>query len=212
MGGVAVATRRLSWRGRKPAMCAVVGASIAVLAGAALPGAAGAATSPAKAHSAPVPLSATPLGLDVGPWDTLYSDPTKLSMMQSYLKAAGIGQLHYGGGGTADQYDWQNSTVVNNPTECGLAPTVAAFSNKACAKTEPLDFAQFSTNARAIGDQSYATVDYGTGTPDMAAAWVTQADTTPGQGVAQWSIGNESYGCWEYNTWLTGDPLDDTGY
>ena len=56
------------------------------------------------------------------------------------------------------------------------------------------------------------TVDYGTGTPEMAAAWVTQADTTSGQGVAQWSIGNESYGCWEYDYWLTGAPLDDTDY
>ena len=125
-------------------MCAVVGASIAVLAGAALPGAAGAATSAAKANSAPVTLSATPLGLDVGPWDTLYSDPTKLSMMQSYLKAAGIGQLHYGGGGTADQYDWENNTVVNNPTECTNAPTPASFSNPKCARVEPLDFTQFS--------------------------------------------------------------------
>jgi len=189
---------------------------LAVLTAAALPSAVGAATSASTVKAAsgttPVTLGAAPLGLDVGPWDTLYSDPSKLSMMQSYLKAAGIGQLHYGGGGTADQYDWQNNTVVNNPTECGLAPTVAAFSNKACAKTEPLDFSQFSTDARAVGDQSYATVDYGTGTPDMAAAWVTQADTTPGQGVAQWSIGNESYGCWEYNTWLTGPPLNDTGY
>jgi hypothetical protein len=193
-------------------MCALVGASVAVLAGAALPGAAGAATSAAKANSAPVTLSATPLGLDVGPWDTLYSDPTKLSMMQSYLKAAGIGQLHYGGGGTADQYDWENNTVVNNPTECTNAPTPASFSNPKCARVEPLDFAQFSQDARAVGSQSYVTVDYGTGTPAMAADWVTAADTTSGQGVAQWSIGNESYGCWEYNSWLTQDPLDDTDY
>jgi hypothetical protein len=193
-------------------MCAIVGASVAVLAGAALPGAAGAATSAAKANSAPVTLSATPLGLDVGPWDTLYSDPSKLSTMQSYLKAAGIGQLHYGGGGTADQYDWQNNTVVNNPTECTDAPTPASFLDTKCAKQEPFSFTQFSTDARALGAQSYVTVDYGTGTPAMAADWVATADATPGQGVAQWSIGNESYGCWEYNAWLTQDPLDDTDY
>ncbi len=74
------------------------------------------------------------------------------------------------------------------------------------------DFTHFSTDARAVGAQSYVTVDYGTGTPAMAADWVTQADTTAGQGVAQWSIGNESYGCWEYDHWLTLAPLDDTGY
>jgi hypothetical protein len=191
-------------------MCAIVGASVAVLAGTALPGAAGAATSAAKANSAPVTLSATPLGVDVGPWDTLYSDPTKLSMMQSYLKAAGIGQLHYGGGGTADQYDWETNTVVNNPTACTDAPTPASF--QTCGQTEPLSFKQFSQNARALGAQSYVTVDYGTGTPEMAADWVAAADQNPGQGVAQWSIGNESYGCWEYDSWLTQDPLDDTDY
>jgi hypothetical protein len=189
-----------------------VGASVAALAAATLPGAAGAATSASKPNISYVRLSATPLGLDVGPWDTLYSDPTKLSMMQSYLKAAGIGQLHYGGGGTADQYDWENNTVVNNPTECTAAPTPASFSIAKCAATEPFDFAQFSTDARGLGAQSYVSVDYGTGTPDMAAAWVTQADATAGQGVAQWGIGNESYGCWENDWWLTQDPLDDTDY
>ncbi len=103
-------TRRVFWRGRKPVLCVSAGAVLAVLAGAALPGAVGAATSAstlkAASGTAPVTLGATPLGLDVGPWDTLYSNSSKLSMMQSYLKAAGISQLHYGGGGTADQYDW----------------------------------------------------------------------------------------------------------
>jgi hypothetical protein len=197
-------------------LCASAGAALAVLAGASLAGGARAATTASTLKAAsgttPVTLGATPLGLDVGPWDTLYSDKTKLSMMQSYLKAVGIGQLHYGGGGTADQYDWQNNTVVNNPTECTPAPTPASFSDPACAKKEPFDFTDFSADARGIGAQSYVTVDYGTGTPTMAADWVTQADTTPGQSVAQWSIGNEDYGCWEYDAWLTGDPLDDADY
>jgi hypothetical protein len=211
---ITVSTRRGFRLGRKPALCA--SAVLAVLAGAAVPGAVGAATSASTVKAAsgttPVTLGATPLGLDVGPWDTLYSDPSKLSMMQSYLKAAGIGQLHYGGGGTADQYDWENNTVVNNPTECGPAPTPASFTEPPCPHTEPFAFSQFSANARAVGDQSYVTVDYGTGTPTMAADWVTKADTAAGEGVAQWSIGNESYGCWEYDSWLTGDPLDDTDY
>ena len=28
----------------------------------------------------------------------------------------------------------------------------------------------------------------------------------------EWSIGNESYGCWESDWWLTQPPLDDTDY
>jgi hypothetical protein len=214
--------RKARWLGRKSVLCASAGAVLALLAGAALPGAAGGATSAATVKAAngtaAVTLGATPLGMDVGPWDTLYSttSPAKLSVIQSYLKAAGIDQLHYGGGGTADQYDWQNNTEINNNSPvskggCGPAPTIEAFGSP-CATPQPLDFKHFSANARALGAQSFVTVNYGTGSPAMAAAWVTQADATPGQSVAQWSIGNEDYGCWEYDDWLTGDPADDPDY
>lgn len=190
------------------------GVALAVLAGTALPGAAGAATSAPKVEvasiSAPVTVGADPLGLDVGPWDTLYSNPADVSSMNAYLKAAGISQLHYGGGGSADQYDWQNNTEDNNSRECGPAPTVAAFTS-GCETTEPFGFTQFSANARALGAQSFVTVNYGSGTPALAAQWVTQS-LQSGQQVAQWDIGNESYGCWEYDTWLTQDPADDTDY
>jgi hypothetical protein len=190
------------------------GVALAVLAGTALPGAAGAATSAPKVEvasvSAPVTVGANPLGLDVGPWDTLYSNPADVSSMNAYLKAAGISQLHYGGGGSADQYDWQNNTEDNNSKECGPAPTVAAFTS-GCETTEPFGFTQFSANARALGAQSFVTVNYGSGTPALAAQWVTQS-LQSGQQVAQWDIGNESYGCWEYDTWLTQDPADDTDY
>jgi hypothetical protein len=193
---------------------AAVGVALAVLAGTALPGAAGAAISAPKVEvasiSAPVTVGADPLGLDVGPWDTLYSNPADVSSMNAYLKAAGISQLHYGGGGSADQYDWQNNTEDNNSKECGPAPTIAAFTS-GCETTEPFGFTQFSANARALGAQSFVTVNYGSGTPALAAAWVTQS-LQAGQQVAQWDIGNESYGCWEYDTWLTQDPADDTDY
>jgi hypothetical protein len=198
-------------------LCASAGVALAVLAGAALPGAMGAAasasTAKAASGAAPVTLGAAPLGMDIAPWDTLYaSTPAMVSKMQSYLKAAGIGQIHYGGGGTADQYDWQTNTEDNDPKACGDAPTVAVLSLPCEKTTDALDFAHVSANARALGAQTFATVNYGSGSPAMAAAWVKQADTTSGQGVAQWSIGNESYGCWEYDTWLTGAPADDTDY
>ena len=206
-------TRKVSRFGRKPVLFVGVGATLAVLAGAgaALTGAAGAAASASSdqaANGPAVTVGATPLGVDVGPWDTLLSGSTStIDTVESYLKAAGIGQLHYGGGGTADQYDEQTNTVVN---DCGADPTLDDFT-AACAKTEPLDFADLSTVAQAIGAQTYATVNYGTGSPAMAASWVTQS-VNDGQPVAQWSIGNESYGCWEADDWLLGDPLDDTAY
>ena len=81
-----------------------------------------------------------------------------------------------------------------------------------CANHDALDFAQLSKNARALDAQSLVTVNYGTGTPGMAAAWVKQAKAAAGQAVAQWEIGNESYGCWEVNNWLADAPEFYHGY
>jgi len=211
-----VITSKARWLRRKPVLGASVGVGVAlaVLGGALLPGAAGADTSASTVKasdvSAPVTVGATPLGLDVGPWDTLFSNPATLPGLESDIKAAGITQLHYGGGGTADQYDWQNNSEVNNANTCGPAPTIAAFTS-GCETTDQLDFTQFSADARAIGSQSFVTVNYGSGTPALAAAWVTQS-LAAGDQVAQWDIGNESYGCWEYDTWLTQPPVSDTDF
>jgi hypothetical protein len=202
--GLALTNRRVSWLGRKPAWCAVVGAaSLAVAAGTALPGAAGAATSASKPNVASVTLSASPLGLDIAPW----VNPTTLTAIEPLIKAAGINQLHYGGGGTADQYDWATQQIINDCAD----QSPAAFAETCGQKTYPLDFDTFSTIAQAIGAQSYATVNYGTGTPAMAADWVAHA-VANNEPVAEWSIGNESYGCWESNWWVTQPPLDDTDY
>lgn len=205
--GLTVVTRRVSRFGRKPVLFVGVGATLAVLAGAVLPGAAGAAASaPTAAPSdgtAAVTLSSAPLGLDVAPW----INPATLTTVEPLLKAAGIYQLHYGGGGTADQYDWQSGLAINN---CGANQTPAAFSLP-CAKAEPLDFDQLSTAAQAIGAQTFATVNYGTGSAASAAAWVAQSVAND-EPVADWSIGNESYGCWSPDNWLTLPPLNDTGF
>jgi hypothetical protein len=205
----------LSWRGRKRAVRAGVGAVLAVLAGAAWPGVAGAATaassttalSAVPSTAASVKLSAAPLGIDVAPWDPVYSNSAALSAVQPLLKAAGIGQLHFGGGSTADEYDWQTNTDIGN------CPTTAASEfTAACATSDALDFTLFSKNARSLGAQSFVSVNYGTGTPAMAAAWVQQAKATAGQAVAQWEIGNENYGCWEDNNWLAEAPENYQGY
>src|SRR5438876_6458183 len=114
MGRVIVIIRRLAWHGRRRVVFAGAGAgaTLAVLAGATLPGgAAGAATS-APAASAAVKLSAAPLGIDVAPWDSLLANSATMSKVQSLLKAAGVTQLHYGGGVTADLYDWQTDTDI----------------------------------------------------------------------------------------------------
>jgi hypothetical protein len=159
-----------------------------------------------------VQLSAAPLGVNITPWDPLYAQNTSagggVDVMQPLLKAAGIGQLRYGGGSYADFYDWQTNTAAD---KCLPTVTMASFKS-GCASSMPLDFSQFSRQAKAIDANSFVTVNYGSGTPAEAAAWVRQAASTPGEGVALWEIGNESYGCWEVNDQLAGAPTHYRGY
>jgi hypothetical protein len=192
--------QRLSRRGRKRALCAGVGATLVVLAGAAWSGDAGAATA-ASNDAAGATLSAGPLGVDVAPYDST------LGAVQKLLKAADVTQLHYGGGVAADEYDWQTNTDISN---CDT--TLMSEFTAACAWKPAVDFSGFSANARALGAQSFVNVNYGSGTPALAAAWVKQAESTAGQGVADWEIGNESYGCWEDNNELADDPDDPVAY
>ena len=50
------------------------------------------------------------------------------------------------------------------------------------------------TTAQAVGAEPIITVNYGTGTPALAAAWVTNADVTHNYGIKYWEVGNEVYG------------------
>jgi hypothetical protein len=55
-------------------------------------------------------------------------------------------------------------------------------------------------------------VNYGSGTPAEAAAWVVTAERTRGEHVALWEIGNEAYGCYEVDNELAGAPTRYKGY
>jgi hypothetical protein len=166
----------------------------------------------ASAVGVPVLLSAAPLGLNTAPWDYVYAANTSagggVDVIQPLLQAAGIDQLRYGGGSYADYYDWQTNTNIQN---CLPDNATASFTSS-CSSSDSLGFTQFSQQARAIGAQSFVTVNYGSGTPAEAAAWVAQARNTAGQGVALWEVGNENYGCWEVNNELAGPPENFQGY
>ena len=166
----------------------------------------------ASADSVPSLLSAAPLGLNTAPWDYIYAANTSagggVDVIQPLLQAAGIDMLRYGGGSYADYYDWQTNTNIQN---CLPDDATASFTSS-CSSSDSLDFSQFSQQARAIGAESLVTVNYGSGTPAEAAAWVTQAKSTAGQGVAQWEVGNETYGCWEVDNELAGPPENFQGY
>jgi len=166
----------------------------------------------ASADSFPALLSPAPLGLNTAPWDYIYAADTSASggvnVIQPLLQAAGIRMLRYGGGSYADYYDWQTNTNIQN---CLPDDATASFTSN-CSSSDSLDFSQFSQQARAIGADSFVTVNYGSGTPAEAAAWVAQARSTAGQGVALWEVGNETYGCWEVDNELAGAPENYQGY
>lgn len=114
-----------------------------------------------------------PLGVNTASWDTNFSD----SAISTDLNAASVGLIRYPGGSWADQYLWQPNTA--NGT------------------TQPIDFAQYSSQVDSIGGgQKFVTVNYGSDTAADAAAWVTRSKTA-GEGVSLWEIGNEEYGSWE---------------
>jgi hypothetical protein len=154
--------------------------------------------------SAATGLSAAPLGVNVAPWDGLYAG-SAAAAVQPMLIAAGIRQLRYGGGSYADIYNWQTNINVGACQQSGKGAS-------GCTAQNPLGFAEFSRQARAIGAESLVTVNYGSGTSAQAAAWVTEAAQTAGQDVALWEVGNETYGCWETDDKLAGPPEHYQGY
>ena len=151
-------------------------------------------------------------GVNTATWDSQLTT----SATRMLVAAAGVRQLRFPGGSTADDYHW---TTSGNTT-----------------------FPAFAAQAVALGAQPYLIVNYGSGTPEEAAAWVAYANGDPanttalgtdaqgrnwqtvgywatirtqsplatddgynflrvgraaGWGVKYWEVGNENYGSWE---------------
>jgi alpha-L-arabinofuranosidase len=91
-----------------------------------------------------------------------------------YLKEMGITTLRWPGGSTSDGYHWASDSSGNSA------------------------FRSVATNLP--GAQVFITVNYGSGTPAEAAAWVLAANKTNNCGFKYWEVGNECYGTWENDT------------
>jgi hypothetical protein len=89
------------------------------------------------------------------------------------LQSIGTKALRWPGGSTSDAYDWT---------------------------TDPSGNARFRNLATNLGAQVFTTVNYGSGTPAQAAAWVASANGTYQCNFKYWEIGNECYGSWENDT------------
>ncbi len=93
--------------------------------------------------------------------DQLGSDATRTLVSQGGFKA-----LRGPGGSLSDQYDWSTDRDVTDNT------------------LWPSPFPVFATLAAAVGAEAYISVNYGSGTPEEAAAWVAYANGDPASTAA----------------------------
>ena len=117
-------------------------------------------------------------GVNTAVWDNNFDTPTTLSL----LREAGMTIMRFPGGSLSDEYHWASNTTLSNTWHWSTS-----FNN----------FVHIATN---LGAQAFITVNYGTGTPGEAAAWVRSANITNHLGFKYWEIGNEEYGTWETDT------------
>jgi hypothetical protein len=110
-------------------------------------------------------------------WDAYFDTPGTLSA----LRDLDVQALRFPGGSPSDDYHWAFNRNGHN-----LWQWATPFSS----------FVHIVTNLHA---QVFITVNYGSGTPEEAAAWVRCANITNHCGFKYWEIGNENYGNWEHD-------------
>ena len=150
---------------------------------------------PAVAATASVTVNATAglgtvpahaIGLNTAVYDGDMND----SAIAPLLKAAGVDAMRYPGGSYSDIYNWQTQTAAGG----GFVAANTSFSS-------------FMSTANSAGAAPVITVNYGTGTPSLAAAWVQAAAS---DNVQYWEVGNEVYGNGSYGANWEADSHCDT--
>lgn len=114
-------------------------------------------------------------GLNTGIWDGNFDTLETMDL----LREVGATFLRFPGGSLSDDYHWATDTTDSNTWRWATS------------------FASFANVLTNIGAQAIITVNYGTGTPAEAAAWVRDANITNHLNIKYWEIGNECYGGWE---------------
>jgi alpha-N-arabinofuranosidase len=114
-------------------------------------------------------------GLNTAIWDGSFNTATTADLLNEVDNQA----LRFPGGSASDAYHWQTNTSEGQTFQ--WATNFDAFANIAV-----------TTKA-----QVFITVNYGTGTPEEAAAWVKYSNKTKDYGFKYWEVGNENYGTWE---------------
>jgi hypothetical protein len=108
------------------------------------------------------PVDARLFGINTAVWDAILDTPPTVAA----LRELDIQVLRFGG--FSDEYHWASGTVGTN-----TQPAPTTF----------LNFLHVATNVHA---QAVITVNYGSGTPEEAAAWVRCANVTNGCAFKYW--------------------------
>jgi alpha-N-arabinofuranosidase len=114
-------------------------------------------------------------GVNAAVWDSLFDTATTKDL----LTAMGNQALRFPGGSLSDDYHWATNTTDNNAWQWATS------------------FTAFADVATTVGTQVFITVNYGSGTPQEAASWVSNSNVTNHYGFKYWEVGNEVYGSWE---------------
>ena len=113
-------------------------------------------------------IDARMFGLNTAVWDSHLADPSSATI----LRGAGIKALRFPGGSTSDDYDWSTGKVTS-----GMLWST--------------NIGSYSKLAEKLGATTYLTANYGTGTPEMAAAWVAYVN---GASTDKLALGVDSRG------------------
>jgi len=125
-------------------------------------------------------------GINANVWDGAFNTSTTADLLLEADNRA----LRFGGGSLSDMYHWQTNTSEGETFQ--WATNLDAFANVALA-----------TDARV-----FITANYGSGSPEEAAAEVKYANKTKRYDFKYWEIGNENYGPWEFdNNTRPHDPV-----
>jgi len=123
-------------------------------------------------------VDARHFGRNAAVWDSDFATTNTSNL----LTEMGNQAPRFPGGSLSDDYHWATNTTDSNTW------------------TWTTSFSKFAPIATGIGAQVFITVNYGSGTPGEAAAWVQSSNVTNHYGFRYWEVGNENYGSRETDT------------
>ncbi|WP_404422437.1 alpha-L-arabinofuranosidase [Nibricoccus sp. IMCC34717] len=114
-------------------------------------------------------------GMNAAIWDPAFKTATTAQL----LSEADVQVLRFPGGSISDEYHWK--TNKSNGYDW----------------TWVTGFDDFASIAKTVQSEVFITVNYGSGTPEEAAEWVTYSNKVKKYGFKYWEVGNENFGTWE---------------